>query len=204
MPVERKCSSLALFGGSFDPVHNGHLAMARRALEQTPVNEVMFIPAWMPPHKGSYEMTPFSDRLAMLSLAVEKESGFSVSDIEGRRGGYSFTVHTLRDLSRLRGENLPYRFIMGSDTLTELESWKEPSSLAEMTVPLVYLRDGFDPVAPAGLSIEFEILEGESYPVSSTEVRRRVREGLNIEGLVPAEVDRYIEEHGLYRADLRT
>jgi nicotinate-nucleotide adenylyltransferase len=197
-------SPLALFGGTFDPVHNDHLLMARLALEQIPLEGVLFIPAWMPPHKREAPMAPFSDRLQMLRLAVADDPRLDVSDIEARRGGYSFTVHTLRDLARARSERRIFYFVMGSDTLRELGTWKEPEGFAAMAHPLVIRREGFEPEPPAGLPVRFTVLEGGPCDLSGTGVRRAVEEGGGVDGMVPRPVADYIREKGLYRSGGRS
>ena len=199
---------LALFGGTFNPIHVGHVAVARAAVSQLGLDRLMLVPSARPPHKTSGGLAPGADRLAMCRLAVEGDKHLTVSDIELRSPKPSYTVNTLRAVGREhpKGELV---FLVGADMLRDLHLWYRFEEIVELarvvTVPrpgvalgrLEALRSALgDAVADRLLA---DVLETPLVDVSSTEIRRRVAAGESIEGLVPAGVARYISEHSLYR-----
>lgn len=199
---------LGLFGGSFDPVHNGHLALARCALEQATLDRVWLIPAAVQPHKPRGPVAPDADRLAMLRLAVAGEPRLEASTLELDRGGMSYTIDTLR-AARAAAPGAALLLLMGADTLHDLPQWREPGAVLALATPLVTARPG-EPepnfTALAGLvppdrlaEVRRLTLRVPPHDISSSEVRRRVAEGRTLEGLVPDAVAHYIAERGLYR-----
>ena len=200
---------VGLLGGTFDPLHLGHLQIAQDALEMRGLDEVCLIPCAGPPHKQTARIAPGEQRLAMIEAAIADDPRLSVSLVELERGGTSYTVDTVRGL-QADAPGIEFFFVIGADTLFELYSWKDIDKLLEMLTFVVVARPGFD---TRGLSAErlrlgqdqFEILArsiivGHETDISSTEVRMRVAEGLSVRYLVPDRVADYIAEHGLYRS----
>ncbi len=192
------------FGGSFDPVHVGHLLVARDVLEALGFQKIVFLPAFQAPIKRPHEASP-EDRLRMLELAL-KEPFFEVSDLEIKRGGISYTVDTARELYSTLGER-PF-LLVGADSFLSLHVWKEPVELLRLARFVVADREGKAKLIKLYVEEYFPFLkEGEDYllvatrrvDVSSTEIRKRVKEGKSIRWLVPEEVEIYIHEKSLYR-----
>ena len=185
---------LGLFGGSFDPVHNGHLALAACCAEQALLDEVWFVPSAVQPFKQQGPVAGDADRCAMLRLAIADRPGLVLSTLEIDRGGVSYTVDTLREIHRQRPDDDLF-FLMGADTLRDLPGWREPEEVARLATPLVVQRPG----EPEALT-EVTHLRVDMPPtdVSSSAIRERLARGEGVEGLVPAEVAAYIAEHGLY------
>ena len=194
-----------LFGGSFDPVHVGHIVIARDVKEELGAREVVFVPAYHAPLKEGHRASP-EDRLNMLRLAIEGEEGFSIEDYELRKGSISYTVETLEHLVPKLGEK-PY-LILGADSVLKLHLWREPERVLELSNLVVVDREGRLDEVLTYLGDRFpQLEEGKNlFPlsvrridISATEVRRRVREGKSIYCLVPDRVKEYIESRGLYR-----
>ncbi|RLJ70071.1 nicotinate-nucleotide adenylyltransferase [Hydrogenivirga caldilitoris] len=194
-----------LFGGSFDPVHIGHLIVARDVREKLQADKVVFLPAYRAPLKEEHRASP-EDRLNMLKLAIEGEEGFDIEDYELKKGGISYTVETLEYLYPKVGEK-PF-LILGADSVLKFHLWKEPERVLELSKIIVVDREGKIGEVRDYIGENFPWLsEGEDFlmlsvrriDVSATEIRSRVREGKSIYCLVPDRVRRYIEERGLYR-----
>jgi len=189
----------ALFGGTFDPIHLGHLVVADHVAEAARLSTVLFVPAGRPPHKEGQPLTPAADRLAMVELAIAGNPRFSVSRLELESGhGPSFTIDTVRRL-RAAGER-DVALVLGADSLVELVSWREPEALVSESRVLVVERPGVDlERAPAHLVARVTFVAAPRLDISSREIRARVAAGLSIRYLVPEPVREYIREHGLYR-----
>lgn len=196
----------ALFGGSFDPVHRGHIAMARAALSLLPVERVIFIPAAFSPLKDERARATDADRLAMLRLAVADEQHFDVTDMEIVRGGISYTVDTLREWRRLHPAD-GIVFIAGMDSLLTLHKWREPLEVIRLCRFVTFKRPGVPPPRAEDLGFEdvtvaeklvADIIDGPLCDVSSSKIRRRAAAGENVGNLVPQAVARYIADNGLY------
>ncbi|HTN74873.1 MAG TPA: nicotinate-nucleotide adenylyltransferase [Pirellulaceae bacterium] len=198
---------LGLFGGSFDPVHYGHLLLAETCREQARLDELWFIPAAAPPHKQHVTLSPAKDRVEMLRLALAGHPSMTVSTREIDRGGVSYTVETLRTLRSERpGDELFW--LMGSDTLWDLPKWREPAEILALATPVVVQRRGsvapdFSPLA--GLVSAERLAEFQSYLVempvielSSTELRERAQSQRSLRFRTPRAVERYIESARLY------
>lgn len=183
---------IVLFGGSFDPVHLGHLIVAERVVEALAAAEVWFVPARAQPLKEGHGASA-EHRLAMLAAAVEGNPRFTVEPIELERAGPSYTVDTLRELGPRLTER-PY-LLMGSDAARELPSWREAEVLDRLATIVVYRRTGEGALAtPTGArTVEAPLIE-----VSATDIRGRVAAGRSIRYLVPEGVRAYIARHGLY------
>ena len=187
---------IGLVGGSFNPIHRGHLAIARAARAALGLDRVVLIPSARPPHKKDTGLAPAEDRLAMARLAAVNEPGLEVSPIELERTGPSYTVDTLRAF-RAAHPGAEIFFIIGADTLPELKTWKESSALFSLATFAVAVRPGFEKVSEPGAKVVTVPIVPDA--VSATEIRARVREGKPIDGLVPDAVRDYITAHHLYR-----
>lgn len=130
---------LGIMGGTFDPIHNGHIQMAQKCMEKFSLDEIIFLPAGEPPHKRSFGITDKYRRLEMTNLAVKDIPGFSVSDIEIRREGYTYTIDSLRELGQLY-KNARFFYIIGADTLSELYTWRSIEEVSKLTKFLVVGR----------------------------------------------------------------
>ncbi|SNZ14595.1 nicotinate (nicotinamide) nucleotide adenylyltransferase [Hydrogenobacter hydrogenophilus] len=192
------------FGGSFDPVHIGHLIVARDVLEQLQAESIVFLPAFQSPLKEPHVATP-QERLEMLSLAVEQEKGFEVSSLEIERRGVSYTVDTAQELFHTLGERPT--FLVGADSVMTLHLWKDPQRLTKMAKFVIADRYAKAKEVRSYMSSTFPNLkEGEDYiilstrniDISSTEIRNRIREGRSIKWLVPEKVENYILQKSIY------
>jgi nicotinate-nucleotide adenylyltransferase len=191
------------FGGTFNPIHNGHLLCARAAAEATGADRVILIPASSPPHKPAQaDLASPADRLEMCKLAIAGSVGFEIDDRELRRPGPSFTIDTVRELKR-DGRN-EVIWLIGADMVPGLPTWHEPQALLKEVQFLVMSRPGMEiswsSLPEALLALRQNIVKVPRIDISSTEIRARVKAGLPIDFLAPAEVCRYIEQRQLYRA----
>jgi nicotinate-nucleotide adenylyltransferase len=199
---------IGVLGGSFDPVHIGHLIIAQDAIERLELAELIFVPAAIPPHKQHLQQVDAEHRLNMLRLATESDIRLSVADLEIQRGGVSYTLETLAELQRMHRE-AQLCLIIGSDTLVELHTWWKADEIIERCEVCTLIRPGDDQVDQIAAQLQFEdavkerlmanLVEAHPIDISSTEIRMRIAEGLSIRYLVPSEVEMYICEHGLYQ-----
>jgi len=186
-------------GGTFDPIHIAHLVIAEAALEQCGLDRVLFIPSAHPPHKCEGGLSSIEDRIAMVRLAIEGNDHLELSDIETRREGKSYTIETVRELRAALGSNEHIYFIMGSDSLTQLSSWKAPKHLLDEVQIVVVRRPGVSEHEADPEALEkVLILDSPLMEISSSDIRRRAGEGRSIRYLVPAAVESYIREKNLY------
>lgn len=196
---------IGILGGTFDPVHLGHLAIAEDARDRLDLDRVILIPAGRPWLKSGQQVTSADHRLAMVKLAVEDRPGLEASSIEIDRPGPTYTVDTLAEMHRDLGRNAEIYFIMGMDSVRELRRWREPERIFEMcTVVAVSRPDSVD-VSAAEIEHEFpagqgriKAIRGPMLGISATDIRQRIALGRSIRGCVPPPVERYIREHGLY------
>jgi nicotinate-nucleotide adenylyltransferase len=204
---DRRLEKLGILGGTFDPIHSGHIAMAQAARQAHGLDRVLLVPAARPPHKER-ELAPAADRLAMARLAAESAPGIEASDIEIRRGGTSYTAETLEELARERPDAELY-FILGADSVPELKSWWRLPRIFELARLVVVNRPGckglFPPEQFQGIPgellerAECDRVQMPPVPVSSTGVRKAVRRGEPLGAKVPPGVEEYIRRRGLYR-----
>lgn len=182
---------LGIFGGTFDPVHNAHLTVAREAADQFRLDQVWFVPAATPPHKTDKELASFEDRCRMVELACKRDPRFVVSLLEaGERKSYS--VETLETVRRMGEE--PY-FIIGADAFAEITTWHRWNDLMKLTEFIVVTRPGHEYDSPPGARVKR--LDTVALLVSSSEIRRRLAAG-EIPAELPADVFQYIADRGLY------
>ena len=205
---------LGIFGGSFDPVHVGHLGVARACQVQASLDEVWFTPVAVQPLKHAGPQASDEHRVEMLRLAIQfsesepggppPRSSWRVCTLEIERGGLSYSVDTLREIHEQLPEAALF-FLVGADTLRDVARWKEPQELFRVATPLVARRPGDDDSNLAALAAlcpathRPQLIDMPAIDASSSEIRRRVAAGESIDGLVPAAIARYIDEHGLYR-----
>lgn len=187
---------VGLLGGTFDPIHLGHLRAAENAREALSLDRVVFVPARTPPHGKGPLASPL-DRFAMVALGISGNPAFFLSDIELRREGPSYTVDTVDEWRQRRQEDSIF-LVVGSDTFSEMSTWKDCDRLFSLCSVAVTPRPGGgDTTAPHG-RVRYDRVEGPSLPVSSTDVRRRVASGLSIHYMVPDGVADYVRKQGLY------
>ncbi len=197
---------IGLFGGSFDPVHLGHLILAEQCREQARLDEVWWIPTAVSPLKQQGPVASDRQRLEMLELAVAGHSAFRVVDVELKRGGTSYTVETLETF-RQEYPDREFFLLLGSDSLASFARWRDPSRICDLATPLVYARpdasiawNSLSPfVAPEQLREFAELaIESRLIDISSSDLRERIRQGKSIRYLVPRAVEQYITHHKLY------
>lgn len=195
--------SLGIFGGTFDPIHHGHLAVAEEVREALGLERVLLMPASTPPHKPGRPVTAAEHRLAMVELAIAGNPAFEVSHLEIVRGGASYTVDTLRALLA-QGVTNPV-LILSAEALAGFPTWREPERILELCRLAVAPRSGHAPLDHAWVRDRFPgredrvtFLSGPLLPISGSVVRRRAAAGRSVRYLVPDAVARYIADHGLY------
>jgi nicotinate-nucleotide adenylyltransferase len=203
---EETTERIGVFGGSFDPVHIGHLIIAQDAVEQLELDRLIFVPAAISPHKQHCTPVDGRHRLRMLELATENNLRFEVSDIELQRGGLSYTFDTIQHLQSDHPAADLF-FIVGLDSLADLHHWRNADELLECCTVVPFGRGGEDPdeiAAKSGLSNVWKtrllnrLIRIHEIEVSASEIRMRIAEGLSIQTLVPSVVEMYIAEHNLY------
>jgi nicotinate-nucleotide adenylyltransferase len=199
---------LGVFGGTFDPVHFGHLLLAESCREQCRLDRVWFVPAGQPPHKTNHTLTPGDKRIEMLKLAIGGHEAFEICRLEIDRPGPSYTVETLAAIHEQQPDAQLF-FLMGSDSLADLPTWREPARICELAELVVVRRPGspepdwsrVDGLAPAERIQRFRrnTVEMPLVDIRSRDIRRRVSQGRSIRFMTPRAVEVYIETQGLYR-----
>ena len=213
---------LGVLGGTFDPIHFGHLRIAEEICEELELEKVLLIPVSLPPHKDGKSLTPFPDRLAMTRMAALNSPLLEAVDLEGRREGLSYSIETLREIRKLFGIDLDLFFIIGMDAFQEIKTWKRFKELFNVTNFVVIKRPGFtsEELEPFVLSlgVDFSVSDQDNtfavpsgnilmykeatlMDISSTVIRDLVAAGKSIRFLVPEPVRSYILEKGLYGRD---
>jgi nicotinate-nucleotide adenylyltransferase len=200
---------VGILGGSFNPVHNGHLILAQDALEKFELDQVLFVPCYVPVHKDPSGLLPFDQRYAMLESVVETDLQFDLSPIERDRGGASYAIDTVTEL-QARQPGVEYSFIIGADSLCELHTWHRIYDMLQQCRILVMCRPGFCCAESLRAAIRLDepwpdrllenLARAHEVEISSTDIRMRVAEGMRISYLVPPSVEMYIAEHNLYRS----
>ena len=204
--MKTKKEIIAVFGGTFDPPHKGHLNLAGTVVSSGAADRIVFVPAFRPPHKPDSPVSEFKDRLDMLKLATRGAAKFEVSDIESGRRGPSFTFDTLGEFSRLRPD-LEIKLLMGSDSLKLLHTWYKAEELVQNWSLIVYPRIGCMPSREElclnwGMEVAERllgyILPMPFYDFSSTDIRDKILKGEDVGGLLDTDVYSYIMENGIY------
>jgi nicotinate-nucleotide adenylyltransferase len=193
-----------IMGGTFDPVHNGHLAAARQLLDVAHLGEVWLMPNAMPPHRSAAPVASADDRLRMVQLAVDRQPGLVPSALEVDRGGASYTIDTVRELGR-RFPRRPFAILLGSDAALQIRSWHEADALLDEAHFVIFNRPDTT-LAPQTLHelgfapARTEIVHLDTPAIAAHQVRDRLARGASIEDLVPAGVADYIRAHHLYQS----
>ncbi len=191
---------LGLFGGTFDPIHHGHLIVAQDVQCGLSLDAVFFIPAFVPPHKRDRTTSKKEHRLAMIDLAIQGNACFRSSDRELERGGVSYTVDTVKAFRDEYGDGTELFFLLGTDNLAEIETWHKPRDLVELCTLVSMRRPGYaEPAVPSWLKGRYERVDVTAVDISGNEIRERVRSGLPVRYLVPPAVAEYIGRENLYR-----
>lgn len=202
---------IGIMGGTFDPVHNGHLLLGRQAIEEYHLDEVWFMPSGQPPHKQDHHVTDAGIRREMTELALKGQDGFWLSDIEIRRHGNTYTAQTLAWLKEHYPKTQWY-FIIGADSLYEIEQWYHPEQVMAQAVLLVADRDyrQVHPQLEARMEELHRVYGAEIFrlhcpeiSISSAEIREKAARGESLKGFVPEAVRKYIEEKHLYQEEKR-
>lgn len=191
---------IGIFGGSFDPIHIGHLFLANVVLEECALDQILFIPCNISPLKSIAPMASSTDRLAMVEMAVHSHSAFRASDVEIRRGGISYTIETLRALrNTVELKNAEFFLILGMDAFLDFSHWNLPEAIIKECQLIVMNRPGYSPDSEIPFREHALFLPTPLIGISSTEIRNRIRQGKSIRYWVPESVEKYIFERGLYQ-----
>jgi nicotinate-nucleotide adenylyltransferase len=200
---------IGLLGGTFDPIHYGHLVIAEEVRYVLHLDEMVFIPTGQPPHKPGRIVTAAQYRVAMLELAIGSNPHFAISLIDVERSGPSYTVDTLRQLRKEWGTNTALYFVIGWDSLQELHTWHDSAGILEQLTYLVAVRrpgyveePGYNELLEAqlpGIQQRLLVIPAPQLDISATDLRQRVAEGRPIKYQTPEAVEQYIAQHGLYR-----
>lgn len=189
-------SKIGIFGGTFDPIHLGHLITAQSVREIRNLEKILFIPSFISPHKKGIDSTPPEHRLEMIKIAIKDVPFFEYSDIEIKKGGISYTVDTLRELKKQYDE---LEFIIGYDNIFKFHAWKDPDEILKLAKIIVLKRKSSrvppfeDKYYHAAVFVQTRGIE-----ISATDIRERVKKGLPINYLVPDKVKEYIYKNNLY------
>ena len=196
--------SIGILGGTFDPIHNGHIAIAQKVQERYCLDEVVFVPSGNPPHKKERRITDASHRLAMVKEAIKDMAGFSFSTMEIDRKGYSYALDTVNEFYEIYGNDIDLYFITGADAIAEIATWHRADELMKKCSFIAAARPGYH-IGEAYRNIEekFEnrlfLFEETAHNESSSEIRERIANGCDVSAMLPEDVEGYIREHGLYK-----
>ena len=201
---------IGILGGSFNPIHLGHLIMAQDAREAFDLTTVLFTPCDRPPHKPAASMASIEHRAAMLEAALAGSFAFETCDLEIKRGGTTYSIDTVRALAKKHPQN-ELVFIIGADTLPELHLWKDIQELLRLCRFVTMARPGFDLNGMRDTDLQLgpelarallaNVASGRQIDISASDIRHRIAEGMSIRYLVPDAVEMYIAEHRLYRME---
>jgi nicotinate-nucleotide adenylyltransferase len=193
-------SRVGIFGGTFDPIHNGHLQVAEDVRKNLAMEKILFVPSFLPPHKLDKEVTEAGLRFEMVSLALEEYPHFEISEFEFQKEGISYTVETLNALKR-SNPDVELFLIMGVDQLLDMDSWREPEKIFQISNVVAMRRPGYRREEIESLDWYSKILWVDVTPIeiSSSMIRKKIQQGESVQGLVPEQVEKFIEEKGLYK-----
>lgn len=186
---------IGFFGGTFNPIHMGHLAIAQMAQERFKLDKVIFIPSHQPPHKNIAPLASAKDRYKMVRLATAGNEYFEVSDVETKRVGKSYTVDTLRHFREIYPANVKFFFIIGGDSLGTLAQWKNIDEILKLATFIVVNRPGYSDIK----NIKHLTVTKPGIDISSSYLRERINSGASVRYLVPEAIYHYIIKHGLYK-----
>lgn len=186
---------IGLLGGTFDPIHKGHLYLAKKVSSKLSLEKIIFIPTYLPPHKTDVKITPARHRYNMVRLAIAGNKRFEASNIEIKRKGRSYSVETLRQVRRRYGNSAEIFFITGSDSMQELDKWKDLRGILRLCSFVVVKRPGF---AIKNISTSFIILNIDAKDISATDIRNRRERGQSISKMVPKKIVDYVKKNKLY------
>jgi len=197
---------IGILGGTFNPVHNGHLIVAEAVRDGFGLDKLIFIPSGIPPHKSDTEVIGAEHRFNMIQCAIRSNSYFEASRIEIDRAGITYTIDTLKLLKAVYGNDTTLCFIIGSDVIPDIATWKSCPEALGLCEFIAVLRSGYDKTAflqeieqvKTFFTIKIEIFEAPLIDISSTGIRERINDGRSIKYLVPDCVEKYIYENGLY------
>jgi len=187
---------IGILGGTFNPIHNAHIRLAELAKEKLNLDKVIFIPAYVPPHKDDPDIIDSNLRYEMVKIAIKGKGGFEVSDVEIRRKGTSYSVDTLKSLKERFAPGAELFFITGSDALSELHAWKSIEEIFALSHFVVARRPGYP---MENIPDEVEVFRIPDMEISSSDIRKKVKQGQSIEGIVPKKIIEYIRAKSLYR-----
>ncbi len=190
---------IGILGGSFDPIHKGHLTLAQEAEKQFRLDKILFIPAPHPPHKTRTKDFPIArpeDRARMVELAIHQHPHWELSDIELKRPGISYTVNTLRELRKIHPPPDEFFFIAGADSFLDLKNWKNPEEIMKLSEWIVAPRPGVE--LPAQLPSRFHLLQMAPLAISASEMRKKIEKIDEISDWVPREVQDYMDQKKIY------
>jgi len=186
---------IGILGGTFNPIHIGHLILAEEVREKIQLDTIIFVPAYLPPHKDTADVAPAAERYAMVKLAIKQNKHLAVSDMEIKRDGRSYTIDTVKEFRRLYPEDELF-FITGSDLLTYLDEWKDLSEVIKIVKFIVATRPGY-PLEKIPSYIKTVAIR--AVDISAFEIRRCVKEGKSFRYLLPDAVYGYINKRKLYK-----
>lgn len=187
---------IGLFGGTFNPIHMGHLAIAQMAQEAFKLDKVIFIPSHQPPHKNIASLAPACDRYKMVKLAIAGNDRFEVSDVETLRDGKSYTIDTLRYFQKVYSSKAKLFFIVGGDSFSTLPKWKNIGEILRLVTFIVVNRPGTN---ASKKNIRHLTVTKPGIDISSSYLRQRIESGKSVRYLVPEAIFYYIEKHRLYK-----
>jgi len=191
---------IGIMGGTFNPIHYGHLVSASEVCNKFKLDKVIFIPSALNPLKNASNLAEARHRLKMIKLAIASNPLFEASDAEIKRGGVSYTIDTIKAFVKKYGKDVNIYFIIGADAFLEINSWASPDALLKMCKFIVTTRPGYDvKKAKHVFKKHTEIMEIPYLEISSSDIRERIKSGVPIRYLLPEKVETYIQKHKLYK-----
>ena len=199
-------NKIGVFGGTFDPVHYGHIHLAEQALNECKLSEVLVVPVKIQPFKQDQHPAPATERFNMAKLAFAGRDNISVSDVELKRNGISYTIDTLREIKKTRGSDTVIAFILGADSFLKIEKWKGSDELLTDYSFIIGTRPGYRREELDSLISRLEksygtdvvTIKNKQIPASSTGIKEMIKSGKSCKGIIPPDVERYIHANGLY------